>query len=199
MQIYKKWLNIAIIFILSLSLLSPAAMAEEQSSDLNGQLKAQTTVEEISQSTETTTNDSAQIEVKTDKQALQAAIAEAKKNKDSTKVSVDGTDIDPTENWVTQAELDAYAEAITAAQELVADEAAIQEAVDAKTLALNQSTDAFNQAKKVGIKNTAQPAGYVTIAVEKFTLAGNKPLPSLPSDSPNNCFHHSAKNTRCDS
>ena len=28
------------------------------------------------------------------------------------------------------------------------------------------------------------------------TLAGNRPLPSLPSDSPYSCFHHSAMNRK---
>ncbi|MHA6260446.1 DUF4430 domain-containing protein [Sporosarcina sp. CAU 1771] len=101
-----------------------------------------------------------------DKTALQTAIEEAKQNKDLVKVSVDGKDIDTTENWVTQAELDAYVNIILSAQDLIADETAIQENIDAKVLALNQATEAFNQAKSAGLKTGSSVESEV-----KFTVA----------------------------
>lgn len=88
-----------------------------------------------------------------DKTALQSAIEAAELNKASAKVSVDGTDIDPSEYWVTEAVVAAYVAEIVSAQALVADENAIQDTVDAKVLALNQATTTFNNAKQIGTKS----------------------------------------------
>ncbi|QUG42376.1 S-layer homology domain-containing protein [Psychrobacillus sp. INOP01] len=102
--------------------------------------------------------------VKAEKTVLQADIQQAESTKASVKVSVDGKDIAPTDYWVTQAEQDAYTNVIISAQQLIADENAIQEDIDAKVLALNQATALFNQAKNVGLQ------AVVTNEV-KFTVA----------------------------
>ncbi|MEK4486139.1 S-layer homology domain-containing protein [Psychrobacillus sp. FSL H8-0484] len=102
----------------------------------------------------------------TDKVELQTAIEKAEQNKASVKVSKDGKDVDPTEKWVTQAELDEYANVIVSAQQLIADETATQEGINAKVLALNQATDTFNKAKKPGTKpnvNTPTQQAYNTV------------------------------------
>lgn len=88
-----------------------------------------------------------------DKKALETAVNEAELNKNSVKISTDGNDIDPTEYWVTQAEVETYTNIIISAQQLLADENKTQDAIDAKVLALNQSTETFNQAKKTGTKS----------------------------------------------
>ncbi len=109
--------------------------------------------------------------VPTDKTLLQTSIAEAEANKATAAVSADGKGIDPTEYWVSQTELDTYVGVIKTAQQLIADEAATQEAIDAKTLALNQAIVAFNEAKKAGLK-TVLPENDVefTVAPKALTL-----------------------------
>ena len=94
--------------------------------------------------------------VTTDKSELQSTITDAEANKATVAVSTDGKDIDSANFWVTQSELDTYVAAITTAQALMADEAATQEEIDAKTLALNQATATFNNAKKAGLKVVEQ-------------------------------------------
>ncbi|MGI6570706.1 MAG: hypothetical protein ACOX27_06610 [Caldicoprobacterales bacterium] len=56
-------------------------------------------------------------EVVVDKAALTYAITAANTNKGTATVSTDGTDVDPANKWVTQAEMDAYTDAIEAAQD----------------------------------------------------------------------------------
>ena len=90
--------------------------------------------------------------VTTDKSELQSTITDAEANKATVTVSTDGKDIDSANFWVTQSELDTYVAAITAAQALLANEAATQEEIDAKILALNQATATFNNTKKAGLK-----------------------------------------------
>ncbi|MHA6260445.1 S-layer homology domain-containing protein, partial [Sporosarcina sp. CAU 1771] len=121
-------------------------------------------------------------ESKVDTIALQTAIEEAEQNKDLVKVSVDGKDIDTTENWVTQAELDAYVNIILSAQNLIADETAIQENIDAKVLALNQATEAFNNAKKAGTKAAVQaPTQQAYDTVGKY-MVDNLPNPNFGNE-----------------
>ncbi|MGM9944540.1 MAG: DUF4430 domain-containing protein, partial [Lysinibacillus sp.] len=104
--------------------------------------------------------------VETDKTVLQTTITGAEANKDSVKISTDGKDVEPTEYWVTQAELDTYVSMIQSAQQLIADETAIQEDINSKVLALNQATEAFNQTQKTGLKTEAPALSEV-----KFTVA----------------------------
>lgn len=88
-----------------------------------------------------------------DKATLQSIINEAKANKDSVVVSVDGTDVDPTQNWVTQEEMTAYETAITAAQQVYENNNATQSEVDSAVNALTIATEIFNAAKKNGEKS----------------------------------------------
>jgi len=104
--------------------------------------------------------------VEADKAVLQTAIENAESNKGSVKVSIDGKDVDSKEKWVTQAELEEYVNVIESAQQLIADENAVQDAIDAKVLALNQATEAFNQAKRTGLETEASVESEV-----KFTVA----------------------------
>jgi len=89
-----------------------------------------------------------------DKTALGAAIAQATANKATAVVSVDGTDVEPEDKWVTQAEMDAYEAAITAAQAVYDNPNATQAEVDNAVSALVAATEAFNGAKKDGTKYT---------------------------------------------
>jgi len=89
-----------------------------------------------------------------DKTALGAAIAQATANKATVVVSVDGTDVEPEDKWVTQAEMDAYEAAITAAQAVYDNPNATQAEVDNAVSALVAATEAFNGAKKDGTKYT---------------------------------------------
>ncbi|MBD8031540.1 MULTISPECIES: S-layer homology domain-containing protein [Solibacillus] len=102
----------------------------------------------------------------TDKTVLQTAVNTAEVNKDSVKISSNGKDVEPIEYWVTQAEFDAYTNIIVSAQQLIADQAVIQDTIDAKVLALNQATDSFNAVKKEGLKNAVPTVNEV-----KFTIA----------------------------
>jgi len=104
--------------------------------------------------------------IEVDKTELRKMVEKAEKNKASVKVSKDGKDVALTEKWVTQAELDAYTNVILSVQQLIADETAIQEDIDAKVLALNQATDTFDKAKKTGTKsnvNTPTQQAYNTV------------------------------------
>ncbi|MEO4052596.1 S-layer homology domain-containing protein [Solibacillus sp. CAU 1738] len=108
---------------------------------------------------------------KIDKTKLKTKIVDAEENKNSVKVSVDGKDVYLTEKWVTQTALDAYVNVIESAQNLIEDDKAIQEEINAKVFALNQAKVTFEKAKKPGTKfNDSERAGYVTVSVEKFTL-----------------------------
>ncbi|MFE3574343.1 S-layer homology domain-containing protein [Lysinibacillus sp. NPDC059133] len=175
MDFYKKWLNIAIVFILSFSLLSPAALADTQqieTSELESSSPITSNGEEASVFPEITSITDEEVVI--DKSSLQTAIEKAEQNKAPVKVSDDGKDIDPADYWVTQTEQDVYTNVIVSAQQLLADEHAIQEDIDAKVLALNQATEEFDSAKKDGTKSNAEPTtsqAYNTVAqymVEKL-------------------------------
>jgi hypothetical protein len=94
--------------------------------------------------------------IKPDKTALNAAITGAQANRDSTEVSVDGSDVAVGKQWVTQAVTDAYSAAIRAA-ELVyrkpANDATIlQPQVDDAKAGLDTATGIFNAAKQPGTR-----------------------------------------------
>jgi len=87
-----------------------------------------------------------------EKAALNAAISAANANKVSVVVSVDGSNVFNTDQWVTGAALAIYADAIVAAQ-LIADKTnAIQAEVDSAVTTLGTATNAFNLAKTNGTK-----------------------------------------------
>jgi len=84
------------------------------------------------------------------KTALTDAVAAANLNKVSVSVSVDGTDILPTEQWVTAAVLSTYTSAIGTAQAVIDDALATQGQVDSAVTTLGLATAAFNDAKAFG-------------------------------------------------
>ena len=93
-----------------------------------------------------------EISIAVDKTTLIDAIALAKTNKATAGVSTDGTDIDPSDKWVSQAEMDAYTGAISIAQGVADKTDASQGEVDKAVAELNTATIAFNSAKKAGTK-----------------------------------------------
>ncbi|MFB7156125.1 S-layer homology domain-containing protein [Lysinibacillus sp. NPDC056232] len=142
MDVYKKWLNIAIVFILSFSLLSPAALADTQqieTSELESSSPIKSNGEEASVFPEITSNTDEEVVI--DKSSLQTAIEKAEQNKAPVKVSDDGKDIDPADYWVTQTEQDVYTNVIVSAQQLLADEHAIQEDIDAKVFTIENGSN----------------------------------------------------------
>ena len=84
------------------------------------------------------------------KTALTDAVAAANLNKVTVSVSVDGTDILPTEQWVTALVLSTYTSAIGAAQAVIDDALATQGQVDSAVTTLGLATSAFNDAKAFG-------------------------------------------------
>ncbi len=108
-------------------------------------------------------------EIPVDKSALTAAITSANTNKGTAVVSTDGTDVDPSDKWVTQAEMDAYTDAISTAQAVADKTDASQTEVDNAVAALNTATNTFNNAKKAGNKITIEITG-VTISPKSTTV-----------------------------
>ncbi|RXZ82090.1 DUF4430 domain-containing protein [Paenibacillaceae bacterium] len=90
-----------------------------------------------------------------DKASLQLAVDDAKAQLTSVSISTDGADLLQSEYWVTEDVYRQYAQLIESAQALIADENAGQDEVDAKVLALDQSHDSFDSAKKRGLKKNA--------------------------------------------
>ncbi|GAA0377746.1 hypothetical protein GCM10008968_36960 [Bacillus horti] len=102
---------------------------------------------------------------------LERAIEEAEVNQNSVQVSIDGSDVNTTDYWVIQEELDALVDVIVSAQQLIADLSATQEEVNAKVLALDQAQHAFEQAKKPGLfEENTQPEHNVTFTVAPKTV-----------------------------
>jgi hypothetical protein len=92
------------------------------------------------------------IKAPVNKAALINAIDAANTNKDTTEVSDDGADIEPGNDWVTQAVMDAYTDAIAAAQAVVDKADATQTEVDDAVAALETATSTFDAAKEDGTK-----------------------------------------------
>ncbi|MDD4541585.1 MAG: Ig-like domain-containing protein, partial [Eubacteriales bacterium] len=88
----------------------------------------------------------------TDKSALQSAVDAANANLVSVEVSVDGSEVDPADVWVTQEVLDAYEATIAAAQAVLDDVDATAEDVTVALAALNAATETFNNAKQTGAR-----------------------------------------------
>ena len=83
--------------------------------------------------------------------ALDAAIVDANTAKADVETSVDGSNISPTKEWVTQEVMDALELVITAAA-TVKSQATTQEQVDNAVTALNTAITVFNEARKSGTK-----------------------------------------------
>jgi len=86
----------------------------------------------------------------TDKAALNTAITAANSNKSTAIVSLDGSDVDSDDYWVTEAVMNAYINAIAAAQAVVDDAGASQTEIDAAVTNLQTATTTFNNAKSAG-------------------------------------------------
>ncbi len=87
-----------------------------------------------------------------DKTALNNAITAASANKGTAVVSTDGSNVDPSNKWITQSVMDAYAAAIIAAQGVANNASATQSDVDNAVAALTTATTVFNNAKQAGTK-----------------------------------------------
>jgi hypothetical protein len=85
-----------------------------------------------------------------DKAALLSAISAANTNRNSVTISVDGTDVATTTQWVTQAVSDTYSTAISTAQDIYDNVSATQTDVNNTVTTLNSATTTFNNAKAYG-------------------------------------------------
>ncbi len=90
--------------------------------------------------------------VAVDKTSLTSAIKAANANAASVKISTDGTDVLPTDQWVTSAVKTTYTTAIADAQNVVDNSSATQKMVNDAVTALASATSSFNAAKKAGKK-----------------------------------------------
>ncbi|ONI46883.1 hypothetical protein AN642_00425, partial [Epulopiscium sp. SCG-B10WGA-EpuloA2] len=85
-----------------------------------------------------------------DKTALTTLITSATQNLATATISTDGTDILPTDKWVTQAEHNALKNAIAQAQTVVDNANATQAQVDTAKTTLTTANNTFNSVKKDG-------------------------------------------------
>lgn len=86
------------------------------------------------------------------KGVLQSAISAANSNKASAVVSLDGTDVETAQKWVTQGSMTAYETAIATAQGVFNKTDAAQVEVNQAVTDLSTATGTFNNAKKDGTK-----------------------------------------------
>lgn len=91
------------------------------------------------------------ITVKPDVKALETAITDAKEAKKDVKISKDGTDVEKTEEWVTEEVNDAFDEAIKEAEKVVESAKTDKDVSDAVS-ALNEAKSTYKEAKAIGIK-----------------------------------------------
>lgn len=119
-------------------------------------------------------------EIPVDKSALTAAITSANTNKGTAVVSTDGTDVDPSDKWVTQAEMDAYETAISTAQALADKTDASQTEVDNAVTALGTATSTFDGAKADGTKPAAVNKAALTDAITAANI--NKGTATVSTD-----------------
>jgi archaellum component FlaF (FlaF/FlaG flagellin family) len=85
--------------------------------------------------------------------SLNSAIISAQTDAGSVTISADGTDVLPANMWVTSAELAAYNDAITAAQEVANDTSATQVQIDSAITTLAAATSTFDSEKQAGTKS----------------------------------------------
>ena len=95
---------------------------------------------------------------KVDTNALDEAIAEADKAAQQSKVSTDGTDIDRTDKWATQKDVDDLAGAIEAARDVMANPTSTKAQVDKATKTLVSATKVFLKTLKPGTRQDEPPA-----------------------------------------
>lgn len=94
-----------------------------------------------------------------DDSALLAAINAASLHLASVEVSVNGTDVLPSKNWITETVKSDYAAAIAAAKSVMTNttSATTQSDYDTALRTLNTATDTFHAAKKAGTKDIVAP------------------------------------------
>jgi hypothetical protein len=85
-----------------------------------------------------------------DKATLLSTIDTATSNSNSVSISTDGTDIATTVQWVSQATMDTYRNAIASAQTIYNNISATQSDVDNAVTTLNSATTTFNDARAYG-------------------------------------------------
>lgn len=96
------------------------------------------------------------------KGVLEAAISAANANKASVAVSLDGSDVETAQKWVTQEKMTAYEAAIAAAQGIFNKADAAQAEVNQAVTDLGTATGTFNNAKKDGTKQAAYTVTFST-------------------------------------
>jgi hypothetical protein len=106
------------------------------------------------------------------KASLTNKITAAGTNLASVVVSVDGSEVDPDKEWVTQADKTAYQAAISAAQAVVDNAGATQAEVDAAVIALDGATTTFNAAKQAGTRQVDVSELNAQIAEAEAKIAG---------------------------
>jgi uncharacterized repeat protein (TIGR02543 family) len=110
-------------------------------------------------------------------------INNAKTDKDTVKTSVNGDDVSPADQWVSQSDLDALNNAITALEN-----ASGQSAIDAAYNALVEARDTFNKAKKPGTATSGSTSftvsfdsdGGSAVQTQSVTKDGNATEPGNP-------------------
>ena len=115
------------------------------------------------------TFDGSKKEAAVDKTALKTAIDTATEDKDSTKVSKDGKDLEPGTKYVTPEDSQKLQDAINAAQAIYDKADATQHETDAATAALDTAKKAFDDAKKEAEKATVYK---ITFDLNGGTLDG---------------------------
>lgn len=95
-----------------------------------------------------------------DKSILESAIISANENKSTVTASADGSDIPPSDEWVSPEAMGAYQDAIDTAEIVLYDPASEQEAVDEAVISLETATSLFNASKSFG-NLTIEPEGIL--------------------------------------
>jgi hypothetical protein len=97
-----------------------------------------------------------------EKDSLKDAIDSATADMNGTKVSTDGTDVPPSDQWVTSDVQKALVDAIAAAQGVYDSTSATQQEVDEATATLNDAVSTFDAAKKPGTE--AKPNAFIRLS-----------------------------------
>lgn len=92
-----------------------------------------------------------------DRSKLADAVKEAKLAKEGIKVSLDGSDVDPLDFWVTSQEMDALEQAVKNAQTVADNENAAQSDVDSEIKKLEKAVEEFKNHIKAGNKKPDRP------------------------------------------
>ena len=119
-----------------------------------------------------------------DSSALLAAINVANINAASVAVSADGTDVLPSNNWVTQGDKNTYTGAITTAKAVISS-ATVQKDYDNALDTLNGATTTFNSKKEAGTKDIIAPV----VTNVNATLNGKTATISFTTNEPGS-YHY---------